>query len=155
MNLKQANWLALLVPAALLGGAYVGQYAFHLYPCEMCGWQRYPHFAALALAACAFVVPPRRLLVALAALAILTSGLLGAYHTGVEWRWWEGLTTCSTTAAPGGNPLDAIMNAPIIRCDQAQWRLLGVSLAGWNFLISTGAALAILAALRRTQGPAA
>ena len=151
MNLKRANWLALIVPAALLGGAYLGQYAFRLYPCEMCWWQRYPHFAAMVLAALAFVLPPRRLLVTLAALAILISGLLGAYHAGVEWHWWEELTTCASTAAAGGNPLDAIMNAPIIRCDVAQWRLLGISLAGWNFLISAGAALAILVLLRRGE----
>ena len=151
MNFRRANWLALIVPAALLGGAYIGQYAFRLYPCEMCWWQRYPHFAAVVLAALAFVLPPRRLLVTLAALAILISGLLGAYHAGVEWHWWEGLTTCASTAAAGGNPLDAIMNAPIIRCDVAQWRLLGISLAGWNFLISAGAALAIFALLRRGE----
>ncbi len=155
MNLTRANWLALAAPAALLGGAYIGQYAFHLYPCEMCWWQRYPHFVAIVLAALAFILPPRRMLVTLAAAAILVSGLLGAYHAGVEWHWWEGLTTCSTTAAAGGNPLDAIMNAPIIRCDQAQWRLLGISLAGWNFLISTGAALTIFALLRRNAKAAA
>ena len=151
MNLRRANWLALIVPAALLGGAYIGQYAFRLYPCEMCWWQRYPHFAAVLLAGLAFVLPPRRLLVTLAALAILVSGLLGAYHAGVEWHWWEGLTTCASTAAAGGNPLDAIMNAPIIRCDVAQWRLLGISLAGWNFLVSTGSALVIFALLRRGE----
>ena len=153
--LLRANWLALAAPAALLGGAYVGQYAFHLYPCEMCWWQRYPHFAALVLAVLAMLLPQRRLLVTLAAIAILVSGLLGAYHAGVEWHWWEGLTTCSSTAAVGGNPLDAIMNAPIIRCDQAQWRLLGISLAGWNFAISTAAALAIFALLGRRERPAA
>jgi disulfide bond formation protein DsbB len=153
--LVRANWLALAAPAALLGGAYVGQYAFHLYPCEMCWWQRYPHFAALVLAVLAMLLPQRRLLVTMAAIAILVSGLLGAYHAGVEWHWWEGLTTCSSTAAAGGNPLDAIMNAPIIRCDQAQWRLLGISLAGWNFAISTAAALAIFALLGRRGRPAA
>lgn len=150
-SLVRANLLALATPAALLGGAYIGQYAFGLYPCEMCWWQRWPHFAALPLAALAFVLPQRRPLVALAALAILVSGLIGAYHAGVEWHWWEGLTTCSTTAAAGGNPLDAIMNAPIVRCDVAQWRLLGISLAGWNFVISTTAALAIFTLLRRAQ----
>src|SRR3546814_3417668 len=67
----RATWLVLALPAALLGGAYVAQYGFGLYPCEMCWWQRYPHFAALGLAAAGFFVPPYRLWTALAALAIL------------------------------------------------------------------------------------
>ncbi len=139
-----ARLLALLVPAAALGGAYIGQYGFGLYPCEMCWWQRYPHFLALALAALAFLRAPVRPLVAVAALAILTSGLIGAYHAGVEMGWWEGITSCATTAANGGNPLDAIMAAPVIRCDVVQFSFLGISLAGWNFLASTTSAVLIL-----------
>lgn len=150
----RARLLALATPAFLLGGAYISQYGFGLYPCEMCWWQRYPHFAALALAALAFVRPSRAL-VALAALALLSSGLIGAFHAGVEYGWWEGLTACSTNpAASGGNALDAIMNAPIVRCDVAPWSLFGISLAGYNFLVSTAAALAIFALLRRSGEPA-
>ena len=147
MNLRRANWLALIVPAALLGGAYIGQYAFRLYPCEMCWWQRYPHFAAMVLAALAFVLPPRRLLVALAALAILVSGLLGAYHAGVEWHWWEGLTTCSNTTL--GGSLADIMSAPLVRCDVAQWTFAGISLAGYNALFSILGGVTILGLVRR------
>jgi disulfide bond formation protein DsbB len=110
----------------------------------MCWWQRYAHFAALVFALLAFVAPQPRGLVGLAALAIAVSAAIGAFHAGVEYHWWEGLTSCTTTVtASGGNPLDAIMNAPLVRCDTAQWTLLGVSLAGWNFLFSGAAALAI------------
>jgi disulfide bond formation protein DsbB len=143
-----AYWLALLIPAALLGGAYVSQYGFGLYPCEMCWWQRYPHFAAIVLAVLALVMrggAAGPLLVRLAALAILVSGLIGGFHAGVEYGWWEGLTTCSTATKYGANALDAIMNAPVIRCDVAPWTLLGVSLAGFNFLISTAGAILVLA----------
>ena len=90
-----AHWLALLLPAALLAGAYGSQYIGGLYPCEMCWWQRYPHFAAVGIATVAFLVGNtgyRRALVALAALAIATSGLIGGFHAGVEYGWWEGLT---------------------------------------------------------------
>ncbi len=146
-RLAIAHGIALGVPALLLAGAYVSQYVFGLFPCEMCWWQRYPHFAALALALIGFAVPPRRIWIALAALAILTSGLIGAFHAGVEYHWWEGITSCSTIDLGGGDPLEAIMNAPLVRCDQAAWTLLGISLAGFNFLISTGASLAILALL--------
>jgi disulfide bond formation protein DsbB len=142
---KLAQRLAIAVPALLLGGAYLSQYGFGLFPCEMCWWQRYAHFAALALALVATVATPRRLWIALAGLAILVAGLLGAYHAGVEYKWWEGVTTCSSTAA--GNSLEDILNAPLIRCDEPQWTLFGISLAGFNFLISTAAALVVLGLL--------
>jgi len=144
---RSAQLLALAVPALLLGGAYVGQYAFGLFPCEMCWWQRYAHFVALALALVSTVVPPRRLWVALAGIAIFVAGLLGAYHAGVEYHWWEGLTTCSSTSS--GHSLAEIMNAPLLRCDQPQWTLFGISLAGFNFLISTSAAIVIFILLAR------
>ena len=147
---RLARWLALLVPALLLGGAYLSQYGFGLWPCEMCWWQRYPLFAAVPLALAALAKPPGRVLVALAALAILTSGLIGFYHAGVEYGQFPGLTACTSEVALGGDPLEAIMNAPLVRCDQVQWELFGVSLAGFNFLISTAAALAVFALLRRS-----
>jgi disulfide bond formation protein DsbB len=142
---KLAQRLAIAVPALLLGGAYLSQYGFGLFPCELCWWQRYAHFAALALALISTVAAPRRLWIALAGLAILVAGLLGAYHAGVEYKWWEGVTTCSSTAA--GNSLEDILNAPLIRCDEPQWTLFGISLAGFNFLISTAAALVVLGLL--------
>ena len=148
-SLKLANALAFGVPLALLGGAYIAQYGFDLYPCEMCWWQRYPHFAAIALGLAGFIVPPRRLWIALAALALLTSGMIGGFHAGVEYGWWEGLTTCASADMGGGDPLEAIMNAPLIRCDVAPWDLFGISLAGFNFLISTAGALVVFVLLGR------
>jgi len=150
---KLAQRIALAIPALLLGGAYVSQYGFGLYPCEMCWWQRYPHFAALALALLSTVAAPRRLWIALAGVAILASGLIGAYHAGVEYGWWEGISACSNPAAAGQgmSALDAIMNAPIVRCDQVPWSLAGISLAGWNFLVSTASALAIFVLLGKKR----
>lgn len=150
-GLSAARWLALLVPALLLGGAYVSQYGFGLHPCEMCWWQRYPHFAALVLALLAFLRPPGRAFVGLAALAIAVSGLIGLFHAGVEYHWWEGLTACTSNATGGGDPLAGILAAPMTRCDVAPWSLLGVSLAGWNFLFSAAGALAILLSLRKDR----
>ena len=140
--------LALSIPAALLGGALVAQYVYGLPPCEMCWWQRYPHIVALVLAALAWATR-RDALVALAGVAILVSGAIGAFHAGVEYNWWEGLTACTANAAAGSDPLASIMAAPIVRCDVAPWTLGGVSLAGFNFLISTAAGLAILWLVRR------
>ncbi|MGI8943792.1 MAG: disulfide bond formation protein B [Qipengyuania sp.] len=149
-NVRLAQWLALAVPALLLGGAFISQYGFGLYPCEMCWWQRWPHFAALAFGSLSLLAPVKRLLIGLAGLMILTSGVIGGFHAGVEYGWWEGITGCaSIIASGGGSALDSIMNAPMVRCDEAPWSLLGVSLAGWNFLISTASGLAILVLLAR------
>jgi len=147
-NLRLAQWLALGLPAALLGGAYISQYGFGLFPCEMCWWQRWPHFAALGLALLSFLAPPRSAWIALAALAIIASGAIGGFHAGVEYGWWEGVTGCATALDPNADPLDAVMNAPLVRCDVAPWSFLGVSLAGWNFFISTIGGIAILALLK-------
>jgi len=142
-SLKLAQRLALGVPALLLAGAYISEYGFGLFPCELCWWQRYGHFAAVALALVSTVVPPKRLWIVLAGLAVLASGLIGAFHAGVEYGWWEGFTTCTSNVQDGGDPLEAIMNAPLIRCDVAQWTLAGISLAGFNAIISVVSALAI------------
>ena len=150
--LRQAQWLALGVPALLLAGAYLSQYGFGLYPCEMCWWQRYPHFAAILLALVSFVARPKPLWIGLAALAILASGLIGGFHAGVEYGWWQGVTGCTNPIdASGGDALAAIMDAPLIRCDVAPWTLAGVSLAGFNALISVISTMAILALLARAR----
>ena len=149
-SVRKANWLAFLLPAALLGGALISQYGFGLYPCEMCMWQRWPHLAAIILALPALMLglkPLSRLLVFAAALAILVSGLIGGFHAGVEYGWWEGLTSCATSIPAGGDILDSIMNAPLVRCDVAPWSLFGISLAGYNFLLSVGGAILILVML--------
>lgn len=146
-----ARWIALATPAVLLTGAYVGEYVFGLYPCEMCWWQRYAHFAALALAVLALALRPRRWPIALAGLALVVAALLGLYHAGVEYHWWQGMTGCTSTATSGGDPLEAILAAPLVRCDQAPWTLAGISLAGFNFLISGIAGVAVFVLLAGRQ----
>lgn len=148
-GLDQARALAVAIPAALLGGAYISEYGFGLYPCEMCWWQRYPHFAALVLGGASYFLVPARVWAALAGLAVLTSGLIGGFHAGVEYGWWEGITGCATM--PSGIDVMNVDAAPLVRCDVAPWNLFGVSLAGWNFLISTigGGAIVGLAAYKK------
>jgi disulfide bond formation protein DsbB len=140
-RLKQARLIALLLPCALLGGALFSQYVGGLYPCEMCYWQRWPHGAAILLAAGAFIWPARaRPLVLLAAFAIFISGAIGVFHAGVEAGWWEGITVCTTN---GATSLEEILKVPLVRCDQVQWAFLGLSLAAWNAILSIGGAAAI------------
>ena len=148
-GLHKARALALAIPAGLLGGAYISQYVFGLFPCEMCWWQRWPHFAALAFAALSYGIVPARVWVALAGLAIITSGLIGGFHAGVEYGWWEGITGCSSL--PSAIDVMDVSAAPLVRCDVAPWSLFGVSLAGWNFLISFvgGGAVLALAAYKK------
>lgn len=148
-NDKQAQRLALAIPALLLAGAYVSQFGFGLFPCEMCWWQRYPHFVAVLLALASFALPPKRPLVMLAALAILVSGLIGVFHAGVEYKLWEGLTHCTLPPTTSSDPLAAVLAQPITRCDEPAWTLAGISLAGFNALFSIGGALAVFALLRR------
>ena len=146
-----ARLIALLLPLALLAGAYGSQYWGGLYPCEMCWWQRYAHMAALVPAALAFTAPAEssrsRNLTLLAALGIAVSGVIGVYHAGVEAKIFEGFTTCTSLVKPGGSTADLlkqITHAPLIRCDQVQYRFLGISLAGWNAILSLGGAVLIL-----------
>ena len=147
---RLAQRLALGIPALLLAGAYVAEYGFDLFPCEMCWWQRYPHFAAILLALVSTVARPKPLWIGLAAAAILASGLIGAFHAGVEYGWWEGITGCASPVdSAGGDPLEAIMNAPLVRCDEPAWTLAGISLAGFNAIISATSAVAILALLAK------
>lgn len=150
-----ARLLALALPLTLLAAAYGSEYFGGLVPCEMCWWQRYAHFAALPFALLAFGQPAAssrtRTFTLLAALAIATSGAIGVYHAGVELKIFEGLTTCSSTAAGASADelLKSILNAPLIRCDQAQWSFLGISMAGWNAIVSlSGAALIAVLALK-------
>jgi disulfide bond formation protein DsbB len=96
-------------------------------------------------------VLPARLAPAVAALAILgvaVSGGLGVFHAGVEWHFWPGPTACTTGFRFTGGPID--MNAPVPHCDIAAWRLFGISMAGYNAIISLGAAaLGALAMVRK------
>jgi disulfide bond formation protein DsbB len=151
-----ARLIALLLPSALLLGAVGSQYIGGLHPCEMCYWQRWPHSVAIALALLAFTAPTGsrncRVLTLLAALAIAISGAIGVYHAGVEAKIFEGFTQCTATVHTGlsnAELLKQLTHAPIVRCDEVQFRFLGISMAGWNAILSLGgAALIVTLAMR-------
>ena len=139
---------AFLGSAALLGGAFYFEYVVGLPPCEMCWWQRYPHMVAIVaglIAVAAFGNQKTALwftLVAITALAI-TAGI-GVFHVGVEHHWWAGPQACTGTV-PRGLSIEQLkkylLGAKMIRCDEAAWIFLGVSMAGWNAILSGGLAL--------------
>jgi disulfide bond formation protein DsbB len=148
-GLRTARLIALLLPAALLAGAW-GSQLFGLVPCEMCHWQRWPHYAAVGVVLLAFVPLPRpvqMLFVLFAGVLIAVSGAIGVFHAGVEYHWWQGITAC-TAPIGTGDPMELLNQAlrrPLIRCDVPQWTLLGISLAGFNAILSLGGAVAIFA----------
>lgn len=124
--------------AALLLGAFGFQYIGEMAPCKLCIWQRYPHGAAVVIGAVALAFP-LLILPYLGALAALATAGVGAYHTGVERGWWEGPSTC--TSGPIGNLsadelMQQIMSAPLVRCDDVPWEMLGLSMASWNAVAS-------------------
>jgi disulfide bond formation protein DsbB len=134
------------IAVATLAGAWFFQLVLDIKPCPLCLEQRYAYYLAIPL--CALVAfaaakdAPRGVLVAglaLLALAALGNAGLGAYHAGVEWKFWQGPTDCTGTIGDlgsAGSLLQRLDTVKVVRCDEVQWRFLGLSLAGYNVLIS-------------------
>jgi len=151
---RMAPWMALLLSGGLLCGAWIFQYGFGYAPCQMCYWQRHAHkgvlgVAALWLALRALGVEAAEILRWAAVLALLVSFGLAAWHAGVEWGFWEGPKTCLgggefTQEIDPNDPL-AFLNKSIKppACSEAVWHFLGLSMAGWNAIISLMGALLI------------
>ena len=147
--------LATLGSVALLGGALAFQYVGGLRPCHLCLIERWPHRIAIVIGVLALIlsgVAVRRGLAVLGGLTMLVSAGAGLYHVGVERRWWEGPTTCTSGDISGMDTsalLDQILAAPVVRCDQIAWEMWGISMAGWNGLLSLGLAILWFAAAAR------
>ena len=140
-----------VVAAATIGGALASQHVFGLVPCKLCLWQRWPYYVGLPLAIGALVAMPARALrplLAALALVFLASAGLGAYHAGVEWGIFLGPSDCGGGSGPAAAGVEDFMRqlnrVRVVSCTEAAWRFAGLSLAGWNALIS--AALAVFAA---------
>ena len=138
----RAHALLLIGPAALLAGALAFQHLAGLHPCEMCMWQRWALVGALALALLALALPghTRPALLGLAAGAMLATAGIALWHMGVERQWWPSPTPCAAPPALAEGPGDfaqAMLGAAIVRCDAIPWSLAGLSMAGWNMVLST------------------
>lgn len=135
---------------ALLLGALGFQFIGDMPPCKLCIWQRWPHVIAVLIGVL-FLLRPRPLLALLGALATLSTAGIGLYHAGVEQKWWPGPDTCTAGPVSGLSAdelFEKIMNTPLVRCDEIPWQLFGISMAGWNAIISTLLAILWLAAFR-------
>jgi disulfide bond formation protein DsbB len=147
------------IAALTLAGAWFFQLVLGLQPCPLCLEQRYAYYLAVPLAIVVAVAAardaPRSLIYAglfALLLAALASAVLGAYHSGVEWKWWPGPTDCSGPVGnlgSAGDLLSRLDTVKVVRCDEVQWRFLGLSMAGYNVLISLLMALLALFGIKR------
>jgi disulfide bond formation protein DsbB len=151
-----------LIAMSTLAGAWFFQLVLDIRPCPLCLEQRYAYYLTIPLAVLVAIAAakdaPRGLVVTglmLLALAALANAVLGGYHAGVEWKFWQGPTDCSgpvVDLGKAGSLLERLDTVKVIRCDEVQWRFLGLSLAGYNVLISLAmAAIAIWGAGRTAR----
>lgn len=148
LSARNAALLILVIATATIGGAWIFEY-FGYAPCPLCLKQRGLYYAGIPLALVIALIAPAKASAARAGLVLLGlmwigSAVFGAYHAGVEWKWWPGPDTC-------GGDLSGILpdlSKPVIACDEAAIRILGLSLAGWNAVISLAMAAVALAGAR-------
>lgn len=143
--------------AAVLAAAFAFQYLGGLAPCQLCIWQRWPHATAVVIGGLALILARGtigRILPLLGSLAALTSAGIGVFHVGVEQKWWQGLASC-TAGSISGISTDDLLNpdvavGAVVRCDAIAWQMFGISMAGWNVILSALLAMIWIAAYRRS-----
>lgn len=152
---RYAAFFLIMVSLGSLVSALIAQYVFELRPCVLCLYQRVPYVVIAVLSGLSLFTPFKitRALIAFCGVTFLTGGAIAFFHVGVEQHWWA-FETCSTTF--NTTDLDALreqlLNAPTVRCDDVAWSLFGISMAGYNFLMSLGlgAITLLYAAMRKT-----
>jgi disulfide bond formation protein DsbB len=155
----RAALAAFLLALLAIGGAWYSQLVWDLAPCELCLLERWPYYVGLPVLVAAILAlwagVPRagRALLGFAALIFLAGAVLGAYHAGVEWKFWPGPAACTGHYSAGGSNddfLKSLESTQAVRCDAAAIRILGLSLAGWNAVVSI--AVAVLAMMGARAG---
>jgi len=140
--------LVLAASVVVLGSALASQYIGGLRPCILCLYQRVPYAAVIALSGLALLAPAvgrplrpalARGVLAFCAVIFLVGAGIAAFHVGVEQGWWAGTETCTGPDLNAMSPSQLrayLMQAPIVRCDEVAWALFGISMAGYNVLVS-------------------
>jgi disulfide bond formation protein DsbB len=159
-----AALVVLVIATATLAGAWFFQLVLDIRPCPLCLEQRYAYYLTIPLAVLVAIAAakdaPRGVVVAglvVLALAAFANAVLGGYHAGVEWKFWQGPTDCSgpiVDFGKAGGLLQQLDSVKVVRCDEVQWRFLGLSLAGYNVLISLLMAAVAVWGVRKTAARA-
>jgi disulfide bond formation protein DsbB len=156
----RAAFVVALASIAILGAAFAFQYIGGLAPCELCILQRWPYVATIVLGLLGVWAGRMRQpavtrgVLALAGLVFLIGAGIAAYHVGVEQKWWQGPSTCTGISGAGSvqDLLKRIESAPVVRCDEIAWSLFGISMAGYNFLLSIALAAFCALSIRARNG---
>ncbi len=146
--LETPRYLALAIAAAsavVLSAAFISQYGFGLKPCILCLYQRGPYALNITLGIMAFLASfryPRltMLIIYITILSFLSGAMIAGFHAGVEYGWWKGLPACGGDIVPRGVGIEELRRSlehqAIVRCDKPAWVLFGISMAGYNFMMS-------------------
>jgi len=164
LNIRYWPWVALLSSALLLAIAHAFETFGNLMPCTLCLKQREVYWTVMAVAATGIILerfaglsrfrPWLNLL--LGAIFLFGAGV-AVYHAGAEWKWWPGPTTCATGGGGQGSTtaeLQALLQGAKVSapaCDKAAWVFLGLSMAGWNAIISLKLAVWSFIAARESR----
>lgn len=135
---KKYPFVLFTIGVVMMGFAHYSELVWGLRPCSLCYWQRYIWYAIIAVCAMMMLANIGKYLQYLLGLLLLSSMILAIYHTGVEYQWWQGPSTCTGAikATSAEDFAQILKNRPITRCDEVQWALFGLSMAGYNVLIS-------------------
>lgn len=155
LEAKHCIFICGLMSAILYGGALLFQYVGGLAPCSLCLWQRWPHVIIVLLAAIAPILRMKSFFLIAIAITAGVSVVLAAYHTGVEWGFWDGPNGCAANFNAGSDLksiTDNLLATPRVRCDEVTWSFLGLSMASWNGLFSLDMCLiALICLLKRKK----
>ena len=144
-NPRNGTLLFFVISLAAILAALAFEHLGGYKPCPLCLQERYAYYAGLPLCAAALAALSNDrpkwalILMAFAGLGFLINTGLGLYHSGIEWKFWAGPSTCSGGAnldESVGNLLEKLKTIKVIRCDEAPWRFIGLSFAGWSMIIS-------------------
>lgn len=149
LTARQTAYLIAGVLFATIAGAWIFQFLGYE-PCELCYKQRWGYYIGIPLALAAGLAGPRALKPGLYLLTLIlaANAIFGVYHAGVEWKWWEGPATCGGGALSSGLP---DLSKPAVLCNEAAIRIFGLSLAGWNAVISAALAALAVSGIRKTD----
>lgn len=145
---KKTALLTLAFSTLSLGGAYASEYLGGLVPCDLCWTQRYIHMIIFALSVLALIKSPAQIFAFYGVIiSTISSAITAGYHSGIEYKWWQGMQACSSSDMSGltiEEMMERINAAPLVRCDEVPWEIFNISMAGFNFLFSAAIALLFL-----------